>query len=215
MFTPSLLYTAYKILIPGVSRYMGSRDTPDIRGLLFAEASHGNLQKYIDQNNYSISLPLRMKWCRQVTEAIQHLHLNSVIHSDLRPENCLVHASMASLNILLCDFGGSMCPELDLDGRGLPDHPFWNLDWESTAATDIFSLGSVFYTVMTGHWPYKSALPSGEEGEEDRWDYEDRVATSWKKGIYPDLEGVVGGKVMMGCWTKQYIIAGDIPSLQL
>jgi serine/threonine protein kinase len=101
---------------------------------------------------------------------------------------------------------------MDLDGRGLPDHPFWDMVWKSTTATDIFSLGSTFYTIMTGYWPYKSALPSDEE--EDKWAYEDRVEASWKNGIYPDMEGVVGGKVMMGCWTKQYIRAEDILETQ-
>ena len=196
----------------GVSRYKGFRDTSDIKGLLFIEASHGNLQKYIDQHNDSISLPLRKKWCRQVTEAIQHLHRNGVIHSDLRPENCLVHASTVSLDILLCDFGGSMCQDLGLDGGGLPDPPFWDMVWESTPGTDIFSLGSTFYTIMTGHWPYKSAHPFEEE--EDKWDYEDRVIALLKQGIYPDVKGVIGGTVMMGCWKKRYITAEDILQAQ-
>jgi len=119
---------------------IGDSETPDLRGLLLAEVSHGNLQNYIDQNNDSIGLPPRQKWCRQLAEAVQHLHRNGVIHSDLRPENCLVHASTESLDILLCDFGGSACPDLGLDGRGLPDPPFWDMVWESTPATDIFSL---------------------------------------------------------------------------
>lgn len=154
---------------------------------------------------------MRKKWCRQVTEAIQYLHCKGVIHSDLRPENCLVHASTASLDILLCDFGGSMCQDLGLDGRGLPDPPFWDMVWESTPGTDIFSLGSTFYTIMTGHWPYKSAHPSEKE---DRWDYEDRVIALLKQAIYPDVEGVIGGTVMIGCWKKQYITAEDILQAQ-
>ncbi len=27
--------------------------------------------------------------------------------------------------------------------------------------------------------------------------------------MYPDVEDVIGGKIMMGCWTKQYVTAGD------
>ena len=194
------------------SRYKGFRDTPDITGLLFVEASHGNLQKYIDENNGLISLPIRKKWCRQLTEAIQHLHGNGVIHSDLRPENCLLDASAAPLDLLLCDFGGSMCRDLGLDGRGLPDPPFWNMEWESTPATDIFGLGSTFYTIMTGHWPYKSVHPS--EQEEDKWDYEERVMTLLKDGVYPNVDGVIGGTVIMGCWRKRYIAIEHILQVQ-
>lgn len=51
------------------------------QGLLLAEASHGNLQQYIDKSN-----------------------------------RFLVHAtSTASLDIWLCDFGGSTCEDLGLD----------------------------------------------------------------------------------------------------
>lgn len=94
-----------------------------------------------------------------------------------------------------------MCQDLGLDGKGLPDPPFWDLVWDSTPGTDIFSLGSIFYTIMTGHWPYKSAQPSDGEGKQE---YEDRVIEMLKQGLYPDVEGVAGGTVMMGCWKKQY-----------
>jgi serine/threonine protein kinase len=124
------------------------------QGLLLVEANHSSLQQYIDENNNSIILCLRKKWCRQTTESIAYLHSQSVIHSDLRPENCLVHAtSTASLDIWLCDFGGSTCEELGLDGGHLPDANFFDptQEYVSTPATDIFSLGSIFYNILTGH----------------------------------------------------------------
>ena len=176
--------------------------------MLFAEASHGNLQQYLDQNKEPTSLPVRKRWCVQATEGVQYLHCNGVIHSDLRPENCLLHRSETSLDILLCDFGGSMCRDLDLDGKGLPDPPFWDLMWESTAGTDIFSLGSIFYTIMTGHWPYK--LAQAPHDEEDKWRYEDRVMNLLKQGVYPNVDNVIGGTIMMGCWKKQYVVAEDV-----
>jgi tRNA A-37 threonylcarbamoyl transferase component Bud32 len=134
---------------------MGFQEFPSFRGLVFARASHGNLQNYLDTSNRTLCLAIREKWCRQVTEATEYIHSKGVIHSDLRPENCLVHKTNTSLDILLCDFGGSMCAEKGIDGKGLPDIPFWDFSWESTVGTDIFSLGSIFYTIRTGHWPYK------------------------------------------------------------
>jgi serine/threonine protein kinase len=187
-------------------RYIGFRDGPDLRGLLLIETSHGNLQNYIDQNNDSICPSTRKKWCRQVTEGLQYVHSKDVIHSDLRPENCLLHKPHLSLDILLCDFGGSTCRALGVDGRGLPDPPFWDLVWESTTGTDIFSLGSIFYTIVTGHWPYKSDnLP-----EEDKWQYEGRVIAMLEQGMYPQVEGISGGTIMMGCWQKLYSTAEDV-----
>lgn len=141
---------------------------------MFAEASYGNLQNYLDKNHDLIGISTRKKWCRQLTEAKEYLHNKDVIHSDFRPENCLVHKSHTFLDILLGDLGGSICPDLAVDGRGLPDPPFWDLAWKSMTGTDIFSLGSMFYTIMTGYWPYKSNEASEEE---DNWQYEERVVS--------------------------------------
>ena len=111
-----------------IFRYLGDQDTVDIQqGLLLAEASHGNLQAYIDEKNASMDIPLRKKWCQQAAESIAFLHENGVIHSDLRPDNFLIHATTkTSLDLWLCDFGGSTCEELDLDGGHLPDDPFFD-----------------------------------------------------------------------------------------
>ncbi len=114
-----------------------------------------------------------------------------------------------------------MCRDLCLDGRGLPDPPFWDLKWESTVGTDIFSLGSIFYTVMTGLWPYKSRHLTNEveeeeeEEEEDRWQFEDRVIALLEMGVYPDVEGITGGTIMMRCWKKQYLKADDVLEAQM
>ncbi|KAF2271830.1 kinase-like protein [Westerdykella ornata] len=189
----------------------GYDDTTDIKGFLLAEASHGNLQTYIDENNALIGDSLRRKWCWQAAEAIAYLHENGVIHSDLRPENFLVHATTeVSLDLWLCDFGGSTCTELNLGGGHLPDDPFFDptQPWISTPATDIFSLGSIFYTILTGHWPYKSC-GSFETGE-GKYDYQRRVNALFSQKKFPDVTGLAGGKVVMGCWMKRYGTVNEI-----
>ena len=147
------------ILLIASFRYLGDQDT----GLLLAEASDGNLQEYIDEHSGCIALSLCKKWFRQAAEAVAFLHSKGVIHSDLCPENFLVNASSdpaASPDILLCDFGGSMCKDLNRWGH-LPDPGFFDPTQKdlSTPATDIFSLGSIFYAVLTGHWPYRLPDP--------------------------------------------------------
>ncbi|KAL3470112.1 kinase-like domain-containing protein [Aspergillus californicus] len=131
---------------PRIIRYIGVSEEP--RGLLFAEASDGNLQAYIDRHDDTIDLSLRLKWCSQAAEAIQYTHQKGVIHSDLRPENFLLHKNPEdTLDLLLCDFGG--LTNGGIDGGHVPDSGFFNpcKPWVSTEAMDIFSLGSVFYTI--------------------------------------------------------------------
>ena len=194
-------------------RYLGYQDTVDIQqeGLLLAEASHGDLQAYLDKSYDCLDFPLRRKWCWQAAQSIAYIHKHGVIHSDLRPENFLVHATtMTSLDLWLCDFGGSTCKEMDLDGGHLPDGPFFNptLGFVSTLATDIFSLGSILYTILTGHWPYKPPGPFDTPEEMDR--YQSKVNALFSQGQFPDVTELTGGKVVMGCWTKIFSTAEEI-----
>jgi serine/threonine protein kinase len=72
----------------------------------------------------------------------------------------------------------------------------------STEATDIFSLGSVFYTIVTGHWPYKS--PGPFNSMEEMNSYGDRVDTLFASKRYPSVCGIAGGSVIQGCWAELY-----------
>lgn len=118
-------------------------------------------------------------------------------------------APSKDLVLWLCDFGGSVCKELGLDGGYLPDDPFFDprQPWDAMSATDIFSLGSIFYTIMTGYWPYwQGPPPKGDE----RIAYQQRVNGFFKEGIFPDVTNVSGGKVIVGCWEHKYPTAKDV-----
>lgn len=66
------------------------------------------------------------KWYRQAVEAIDYVHANGIIHSDMRLGNVPVHESKSGvLDLCLRDFGGSFCERLGVDGKGLPCPAFW------------------------------------------------------------------------------------------
>ncbi|KAB8356466.1 hypothetical protein FH972_024049 [Carpinus fangiana] len=196
---------------PTRCRYLECTDS----GILLAEASHGSLQAYVDSNQASMDPRLRWRFCLEVAEAIAYIHEHGVVHSDLRPENYLVNATttspdrQSSLEVWLCDFGGSMCAELKLDGGHLPDDPFFDprLPWTSTPATDIFSLGSILYTLLTGHWPYLNGPPPTDR---TRYDYEQEVNKLFKQGKFPDVTHINGGHIVKGCWNHQYATGREV-----
>ncbi|KAJ8127302.1 hypothetical protein O1611_g6335 [Lasiodiplodia mahajangana] len=177
-------------------------------GLLLAEASHGSLQCFLDRHNEAIPLSLRKRWVRQAIESIAYIHGRGVIHSDLRPDDFLAHGQ----DLWLCDFGKSTCRELGICGGGVPDAGFFdpNSPWVSTPGTDIFSLGSVLYTILKGHWPYRTQGGSFETlGDMDK--YAAHVEDLFGQGIFPEVNDLVGGEIILGCWTKKYATAQDIP----
>lgn len=154
---------------------------------------------------------VRRKWCRQVVEALVYIHSRGVIHSDLRPDNFLVHATTPeSLDIWLCDFGGSTCDKLGLDGGHLPDSGFFdpNADPVSTPATDIFSAGSILYAILTGHWPYRKQ--GIFENGEDMIQYGEKVDRLFGAKEFPSVERLFGGAVILGCWTGKHSTAEDV-----
>lgn len=182
-------------------RFKGISEDPF--GFLFAEASDGNLQDYIDEHHATIGMDLRFKWRTQAAQAIEFIHQKGVIHSDLRPENFLLHSTpTAKLDLLLCDFGGSTNGEID--GGHLPDSGFFNPcdPEESTESTDIFSLGSIYYVIMTGHWPYRSS--SRFQSSEEMLQYGELVDGLFASKKFPPVDELPGGVVIQRCWTGEY-----------
>ncbi|RSM15773.1 hypothetical protein CDV31_004874 [Fusarium ambrosium] len=194
---------------PRITKYLGWQDEFPT-GILFVEASHGSLQNFLDDPDRDISLSVRKKMCRQATEAIAYIHSRGVIHSDLRPDNFLVHTT--DYDLMLCDFGGSTCEEIGIQGRSLPDDGFFdpNSGWTTTVSTDIFSLGSVLYTIVSGHWPYREAPCGFFTSREEMDEYGSRVNGFFSKGIFPDTKGLYVGEIILRCWNKKYSSANEI-----
>lgn len=167
------------------------------------------MQRYLDDPKSRINHKLRLRWCRQAAEVICYIHEKGVIHSDLRPDNFLVDAN---LDLRLCDFGGSTFGELS--GEALPDAGFFDPrdPWVTTIATDIFSLGSVMYTIMVGHWPHGSPGSYMFKSFEEKSSYEARVDRLFRSNTWPNVEGIEGGNVIVGCWRKEYKTARAVLS---
>jgi hypothetical protein len=100
--------------------------------------------------------------------------------------------------LLLCDFRGSIYNELGLDRGYLPDSPFYypTFRLESTLALNIFSLGSLFYTILTGYWPYRSSSRPPETIDK-KIVYKKEVTKAFNQEKYPDIIRVIGGSVIL------------------
>ncbi|RDA85455.1 hypothetical protein CP532_1020 [Ophiocordyceps camponoti-leonardi (nom. inval.)] len=207
---PSSEAGATLVKLPGET-YLGWRSEFPT-GLLFMEASCGSLQRFIDERNDDILPGLRRKFFSQAIRAVAYTHSRGVIHSDLRPENFLVHGTWPlELDLWLCDFGGAGCKELGLPAKTLPDAGFFdpNLPWVPSPTMDIFGLGSVLYTILTGHWPFRG--PGGRfSTPTEMEEYESMVDGHFARGVFPETAELWGGNIIHDCWSHKFLTMEEV-----
>ncbi len=106
----------------------------------------------------------------QICRALEAAHAEGVIHRDLKPQNIMLDASG---RVYVMDFG--IARSVDLPGMtqtgaliGTPEYmsPEQGRGETLTERSDIFSLGIIFYELLTGRQPYYSDTP---------------LATLWKR----------------------------------
>ncbi len=140
-------------------------DTGEFEGhpfLIFELVSGGTLaEKIRDQPlNYSQSAKL----LETLSLAMQFAHERHIVHRDLKPTNILVGTDGVAR---ISDFG--LAKRLDEEGQqtisglviGTPSYmapeQAAGLSGASSPAVDVYSLGAIFYELLTGQPPYKAA----------------------------------------------------------
>ena len=120
-------------------------------------------------------------------------------------------SSPGNLNLLLCDFGAAKCDRLGLDGNHLPDGPFYDptQGTERSPALDLFSLGSLFYTILTGFWPYRQSRGPFTDVE-GMLNYTTWVDKLFSQQQFPAVADLDCGHVITGCWLKHYKSANEV-----
>ena len=128
------------------------------------------LEGYIESGDLTIDLSVQVM--RRVAEALQHIHQAGIIHRDIKPANVMivrggVSGEGASLSvrddaIKLMDFGiagGKVLSRLTMTGArvGTPVYmsPEQARGLKIDHRSDIYSLGLVFYEMLTGQTAFK------------------------------------------------------------
>src|SRR5258707_11219307 len=101
----------------------------------------------------------------QICRALEAAHAEGVIHRDLKPQNVMLDASG---RVYVMDFGiarSAYLPGMTQTGAliGTPEYmsPEQGRGEALTERSDLFSLGVIFYELLTGKSPYPADAPLG------------------------------------------------------
>lgn len=173
-------YTILKIVGPH-PRIIAQKGLTDV-GLYLERAANETIYKYLTASDRPApSLQQRVAWCREVTEAVEHIHSKSVIHCDIQPTNVLVDQN---LHLKLADFQGNYLSEAGEFVAGWCGEPCRYFcpredEFEADSKTDLFALGSTIYFIMTGREVFLDIV-----GGEDGW--VEKVTSRFAAGIFPE-----------------------------
>jgi eukaryotic-like serine/threonine-protein kinase len=149
---------------PNIARLLDAGATEEGRHYLVLEYVDGErIDDYC--NGMALDIVERIRLLVEVVSAVAHAHSNCIVHRDLKPSNVLVTREGVAK---LLDFGIAK-----LSSSDSCDHPD-NTRWEDalltpeyaapeqllretpSTATDVYQLGVLLYTVLTGRHPLQS-----------------------------------------------------------
>lgn len=117
-------------------------------------------RQLLDQSR---GVPLPLSLCayiiQSVAEGLAYAHSRSIVHGNLSPSNVLISSSG---EVRVADFSiDSQAPPMPRDPKlayMAPEHVRGN---GTTARSDVFALGTMFYELITGTHPFVSPLSRG------------------------------------------------------
>ncbi|XP_071797437.1 serine/threonine-protein kinase/endoribonuclease IRE1-like [Asterias amurensis] len=154
---------------PNVIRYFCMEEDPQFRYIAL-ELCTATLQEYAENRKSFQSLETT-DVLNQATAGLAHLHSLNIVHRDIKPHNVLISQpnQHGQIKAMISDFG--LCKKLSAGRRsfsrrsGAAGTDGWIApemltgEERTTTAVDIFSLGCVFYYILSGgKHPFGDAL---------------------------------------------------------
>ena len=135
-----------------------------------------------------------LRWAGQIVNGLWFIHSKGVLQANIGCHNLLLDRKG---NLKFCDFGGASIdgeePTVDYEPRSR--HPIIR---GPNVATELFALGTTLYEMSMTEPPY----PEVDDDEE--------IQSRYTFGMFPDVDHLVLGEIISGCWQGSYDSTLDI-----
>lgn len=160
---------ARSLNIEGVIKPVSLEQTGSQYALVMKDIGAVSFRKYIQSN--SIDLLQFLRIAAQLTEILGQLHQNHIIHRDLKPENIVINPSTGKLYII--GFSSSAILSEENRNKLFTENPVGTFEYMPPEQTgllnnigidersDLYSLGIIFYEIITGRLPLQAGNPAG------------------------------------------------------
>lgn len=136
-------------------------DERDIYYIVMEHVDGMTLKQYLQEEYISVDEALRIMG--QICDAIDHAHANRIIHRDIKPQNMMIDQSG---NVKVTDFGiavamsnATLTHTMSVLGSVHYFSPEQARGKFADEKSDIYSLGTVLYELVTGRVPFIGETP--------------------------------------------------------
>ena len=145
---------------PGIVTIFDVGEEPETRApyIVMEFVGGQSLDKLLSRNDHKLPLETALQLTLELAEALDCAHGQGVVHRDLKPANILLtedgHAKIADFGVAKLNLANHT-----LAGRALGTPAYMSpeqLNGEAVdGRSDLFSLGVILYTVLTGYRPFQ------------------------------------------------------------
>jgi len=164
----------YIVKSVGKSMFYSTNDSPyTICMVTVITAAEEDLLVNIKRNGSDLNM--RLKWIRQLSEALEFLHGNSVIHRDIKLENILVSGG----DIAVADFG-FLSDDLFSESHRIGSPPYMAPEVLArkphSPAMDMWSFGCVVHVLLTDEFFLRGTVDQNNAYLEQVWNSPQNLA---------------------------------------